>query len=107
MPAGWSNPPRVFLILATDPPERRPCSRPQRLQVLAVQTAGQVSQVRSKCHCRGVEADVIRFTTGFLRNLGQVNLADISLPVALTVIADIRVVNRRDDDTRALNLLDG
>src|SRR3979490_2953290 len=70
------------------------------------QATRQVVQVRRKRHWRPIETDVIRFASGSVRNLCEVKLAPIGLPVAVTKMAYPRAINRRNDDPAALCALD-
>src|ERR1039457_3626816 len=75
-------------------------------EILMAQATRQVVQVRSKRYRRPVEPDVIGFASGFVRNLREIKLAPIGLPVAMTKMAYTRGINRRYEDPGPLRAFD-
>ena len=66
----------------------------------------QVFQVRSKRYRRTIEPNVVSFAASLVGELRQIELAPVGLPVAVTKMSHTRGINRRDQNTRALRVLD-
>src|SRR5579864_1021321 len=75
-------------------------------EILMLEPARKVLQIRSKRYRRPVEADVISFASGLVRQLREVKLAPISLPVAMTEVPDAGRINRGDNDAGMLRIVD-
>src|SRR5579864_2430032 len=75
-------------------------------EILMLEPARKVLQIRGKSYGRPVEPDVISFASGLVRQLREVKLAPISLPVAMTEVANAWRVNRRHNNSGALRILD-